>query len=93
MTSRTRSSEQASCFHMDVLESVPKNNRESYLVGLDQWQGHNLINLRIGLTCRGGEKKLTRKGLSISAERLPAVLAALEKAKQEAIARGWLKAA
>lgn len=41
MSARTHS------FHMEVLGTHPKNNRESYLMRLDECVGRNLINVRI----------------------------------------------
>lgn len=80
-------------FHMDVLEAVQKNNAETYLIGLDQYKGANLINLRLGITSpKTGVKTLSYKGIALHAEHLRAIRAALEKAEQEAVKRGWLEA-
>ena len=80
-------------FRMDVLAEISTTPQTRYLVGLDDYQGSHLCNVRVGRICRDGGSVLTPKGLSFQAKQLPAMIEALQRAQAEAERRGWLEAA
>ena len=71
--------------------TVPKNRTEEVRVGLSDFRGRNLVDVRvyaaIGAT---GRSEPTKKGISVAVERLPELIAALTEAKAEAERRGLL---
>lgn len=70
-----------------VIAVLPKNRRESLRIALDQYQGSNLVDLRVvvELSETSGLATPTRKGVALRVEMLPDLIEALGKA--EAMAR------
>jgi hypothetical protein len=56
---------------------IPKNARESYRIGWEEFEGHHFIDLRVYYRDGDGELKPSRKGVAIKPERLAEVCAAL----------------
>jgi hypothetical protein len=75
-----------------IIAELDKNRRERVRIALDQWQGHNLIDIRV--TAQFGEAAdvwaPTKKGLSMNVNMLPALLAALAEAEAKARELGLL---
>lgn len=73
---------------------IPKNSREEVRVSLDEFGGHQLVDVRVYADFNTGPVETrgpTKKGVALAVERLPDLIAALEAARTEAIARGLLK--
>jgi hypothetical protein len=69
---------------------TPKNSRERLRVGLGEWEGRPMLDVRAyALTPEGPAP--TRKGVTISLAHAPALAAALQEALSEARARGLLE--
>jgi hypothetical protein len=58
-----------------------KNSQEDVVVSLTEYQGHQLIDVRVFVEADGSEARPTRKGLSLRPELLAPLLEALEKAR------------
>ena len=71
--------------------TIGKNAREEVRVVLDVFKGAQLVDVRAFASFTAANVKMpTKKGLSIRAEILPELIDALEKARVEAIAKGWI---
>ncbi len=77
-----------------VIATVEKNASEELRVALGEYRGHNLVNVRIWASydSAGSEKRPTKKGFALRIERLPELIAGLEKAEAAARAAGLLSA-
>ena len=77
-----------------VVAVIRKNKSEDIRVSLSEWEGHNLVNVRIWAEHEGAtEARLpTKKGIVLQISRLPELITALEIARDEATAAGLLKA-
>lgn len=71
-------------FSEDLIEVIPKGLREEVRVSLSTVHGRRLLDLRVFVDRMGKGRVPTQKGLTVSAERIPALIAALEKAKEAA---------
>jgi hypothetical protein len=75
-----------------IIAELEKNRRERVRVALDQWQGHNLIDIRV--TAQFTEAVdvwgPTKKGLSMNVALLPALRAALVEAEARAKEMGLI---
>ena len=60
-----------------------KNSREVVRASLSNWQGHDLVDLRVFARQSDGEFVPTRKGLTIARELVPELLKAVEALKRE----------
>lgn len=70
-----------------TVATIPKNSLEEIRIGLDEWKGRDLVNIRVWAEpYEGGERRPTKKGLAVSIAKLPALVAALQAT--EAAARG-----
>lgn len=69
---------------MTVLADIPKNARETIRVVRDQYQGHELVHIRVWFSEGDGELKPTKKGLAFRTDQLPQVIEALQKAQEAA---------
>lgn len=70
---------------------IPKNTREEIHVGLDQYAGCNLIDVRIFALFGGNDVFCpTKKGVAVSTSKLDDLIAALTEAKAQAQAMGWV---
>ena len=70
-----------------LIAELPKNRRETLRISLDEYQGHQLLSLRIWYRDDAGELRPGNKGLAVRVDQAPALadamLAAVEKAKEE----------
>lgn len=75
-----------------VIAVLPKNRRESLRIALDQYQGSNLVDLRVvvELSETVGLATPTRKGVALRVEMLPDLIEALGKAEAKARELGLL---
>ncbi|MBI4595119.1 MAG: transcriptional coactivator p15/PC4 family protein [Candidatus Tectomicrobia bacterium] len=65
----------------DPIASFTKNSSEEVRITLEEFKGHKLLDLRVWYEDDNGEKKPTKKGISISTTLFPELKAALEKAE------------
>ena len=73
---------------------IPKNSREEVRVCLDEFGGHQLVDVRVYADFNAGPVETrgpTKKGVALAVERLPDLIEGLEAARAEAIRRGLLK--
>ncbi len=73
--------------------TIAKNRSEELRISLSQYQGHNLIDIRVycePYANRGEEKVATKKGIALSLEKLPALIDALRAAERRAREEGLL---
>ena len=77
-----------------TIATIEKNRMEEIRVGLSEYQGHDLVNLRIyaNYDAEDSERKPTKKGVTLRVEKLPELIAALQETQREAEAAGLLKA-
>lgn len=68
---------------------TPKNAREMVRVGLGEWEGRAMLDIRAFAQTPEGPVH-TRKGLTLALDRAPALLEALQSVMEEARARGLL---
>ena len=73
-----------------TIATLRKNARESVRVALDQYQGIDLIDVRVIARDGEAEPTLTKKGVALHVEQLPALIAVLEDARMEAVGRGLI---
>lgn len=72
---------------------IAKNSREEVRVCLDEFAGHQLVDIRTYADYSAGVVEMrgpTKKGVSLAVEKLPDLIAAFEAARTEAIRRGLL---
>ena len=75
-----------------ALATIRKNALEEIRVGLSEFNGHDLLNIRIWTEPRNGgsERIPTKAGIACRVALLPEIIAALQQAEGEARARGLL---
>jgi len=75
-----------------ALATIRKNALEEIRVGLSEFNGHDLLNIRIWTDPRNGgsERIPTKAGIACRVALLPEIIEALQQAKAEARARGLL---
>lgn len=71
-----------------VIANWPKNQRESFQVSLDIYQGKPLIAIRVWYTANDGVERPSRSGLNVGIKHLPKISEAVAAALVEARARG-----
>lgn len=77
----------------DHVAVIDKNSREDVRVTLDEYSGHQLIDVRTFADFKAGNvegRGPTKKGVSLNVAKLPALIDALEAARDEAQRRGLL---
>ncbi len=74
------------------IATIAKNKLEEIRVGLSQFNGHHLINVRVWADRRdGAEGRIpTKAGIACRVALLPEIIAALQKAEAEARRQGLL---
>ena len=75
--------------NIDVAEFT-KNSREAVRVGLSEFKGYKLLQLRAWAKKDDGTSIPTKAGLSIQAHLIPQLRAALDEAEKRAREIGWL---
>lgn len=66
--------------------TFPKNSKEEVRASFSNWQGHDLVDLRVFARQSDGEFVPTRKGLTIARELVPELLKAVESLQRESAA-------
>ena len=67
-----------------LIATIEKNSREEVRVSLDQFKGHDLVDIRTFADFDDvGERRATKKGVSLKRERLPDLIEALQQAMRE----------
>lgn len=80
----------------DPIAIIEKNTQEDVRVTLDEYSGHQLIDVRTFVDFKSGNTEgrgPTKKGVSLNVAKLPDLIAALETARGEAERRGLLPVA
>jgi hypothetical protein len=67
---------------MSALASFRKNTREEVRVSLDEFNGYDLVNIRVWYQTEDGEVRPGKQGLAIRLEQLPELQAALATVEQ-----------
>ncbi len=62
---------------MSCLASFRKNAREEVHISLDEFNGHDLINIRVFYDAGNGDMRPGKQGLAIRLEQLPDLMEAL----------------
>ena len=70
-----------------AIRTIRKNQREQIQIGLTEFMGWNLVDVRI-FADNGAELVATKKGVTFKTSLLPEVIEALEQALKEAKAAG-----
>jgi hypothetical protein len=75
-----------------ALTTIRKNAAEEIRIELTQFNGHDLLNVRIWTDQRNGgsERIPTKAGIACRVALLPEIIAALQQAEAQARARGLL---
>ncbi len=63
-----------------VVGQITKNKREVIKVTLEEWHGRRIVNVRVYFRAEDGEMRPSRKGLALSVDRLPDLVAVLTEA-------------
>jgi len=67
---------------MSILASFPKNSLEEVRISLDNFNGHELLNIRVFYNAGDRDMRPGKKGLAIRLEQLPELMLALAKVEQ-----------
>ncbi len=71
------------------IATIPKNQREEIRIGLSEFMGFNLIDIRVW--AHDGAKHVpSKKGLSVRLERISELMEALKEAEAVAVKNGLL---
>lgn len=77
---------------VDVVHQFPKNATEEVRASLTEYKGHKLIDLRIYYEPEeGGERRPTKKGVTIDVGLYPELKKAMMKMERELIRKDLLK--
>jgi len=75
-----------------TIATFPKSSIEEVRITLGTYRGYDLVSARIWTDADdGGDRRPTRKGLTLRVERLPELVAALRQAEEEARRVGLLE--
>ena len=66
-----------------IITKFNKNKKEIVQVTLNNYKGHDLVDIRVYVENDSGELIATKRGISISTRLIPELKKALEKAEQE----------
>lgn len=76
---------------MTPIATIKKNARETLVVDLSEYKGHDLLGLRVWVPDDNGDGlKPTAKGVTVNVTLLPQIIAALQQAEAEARRLGLL---
>ncbi|MCC0067094.1 MAG: transcriptional coactivator p15/PC4 family protein [Rhodovulum sp.] len=64
------------------MASFRKNSREEVRVSVDEFRGHELLNIRVWFEADDGEMRPGKQGIALRLELLPELREALERAGQ-----------
>ncbi|WP_297754627.1 transcriptional coactivator p15/PC4 family protein [uncultured Shimia sp.] len=65
---------------MTDIATIPKNSKEEFRVSLDEFRGHQLLNVRVWYRAEDDEMRPGRQGIALRLALLPDLARALEKA-------------
>lgn len=75
-----------------VIAEIPKNKTETVRIALTEYNGHDLIALRVFVqTAADDEPRPTKKGVTLRVTLLPEIIEALGEAHEAAIEAGLLE--
>ncbi|MEO0667561.1 MAG: transcriptional coactivator p15/PC4 family protein [Pseudomonadota bacterium] len=57
---------------------IPKNNREVFRVSLDEYQGHQMLNVRVWYRA-DDELRPGKQGIAVKADKVPDLLDAIKE--------------
>jgi hypothetical protein len=79
-----------------TISTIPKSQREELRVSLTEYQGHDLVDVRVYFRahydCEDKPMKPGKKGIAVKIGQLPDLISALQAAQTEARAAGLLDA-
>lgn len=76
----------------NIVARIEKNKLEEVVVALDEFRGTSLLDIRVWADFDGeGERRPTKKGIAVKVEKLPEIIAVLEKAREAAERHGLLR--
>jgi hypothetical protein len=73
-----------------IVGIIPKNAREELRIGLSDFKGSDLVNLRVWFKAQDGAMRPGNAGVAMRTEKLPEIIAALHAAEAAARSRGLL---
>lgn len=73
-----------------IFAVVFKNKREAVRIALEEYRGNAYIDLRIFFNSGDGDLRPSGKGIAVAPRLIPAMIAALQAAQAECIARGLI---
>ncbi len=74
---------------MKPIAIIQKNSREELRVTLEEYRGHDLLNLRVWFEAEDGTMRPGKQGLALRLELLPELRQALEAAQAQAERQGF----
>ena len=75
-----------------LVRVIPKNSIEEVRVELINYRGHDLVGMRVYSDFTKSKEMLpTKKGLTMSVEKLPELIEALQEARSKAEAAGTIR--
>ena len=75
----------------NVITSFQKNALEEVRVSLSEYKGHNLVDIRIYYVDDKGEKRPTKKGISLSVELYASLKKAIDEVEKVLTEKGLLE--
>lgn len=74
-----------------LIATIEKNSNEEIQVGISEFKGHDLINIRVYTEIEGSKDKVpTKKGITCNVKLIPGLLSALKEAEQVVIKEGLI---
>jgi hypothetical protein len=73
-----------------IVSTIRKNAREELRIGLSDFNGYDLANIRVWFQADDGTMRPGNKGLAFKLAMLPEVIAALQQLETEARRRGLI---
>lgn len=70
---------------------IYKNSRETLHISLAEFNGHDLLSMRVFFAGADGEERPGKSGFMIRVEAIPEIIAALENARSHAERMGMLE--
>jgi len=64
----------------ELVATIAKNSRETIFVRRGSFKGHAFVDVRVFVEGKDGEPIATKKGLAVAPDKVPDLIAAIEKA-------------
>ena len=75
-----------------IIASIPKNSRETLRITLGQYEGYDLLNLRVWFRQNADdEERPSRAGFAVRVHLIPQLIEALKDAEADALRRGLFR--